>query len=342
MSKKFVFNRAKILGTIVIVLVFFGVAITIGVARQKTDSKGNGSPADEFDVIKRTRFLMDTFCTIKVPVSEQNIEKAIESAFDRMEEVDKKFNCVNPQSQLYAFNENGIPITDTEIVELIKTALKICDESEGAFDITVEPLVKLWGFFSDNPHVPAKQEIAETLKRVNYKFIRVNDNRVTKERDDVHIDLGAIAKGYSINRCVEELKVQGIKSALIEAGGQVYAFGTIKGGPWKVGVRNPRKSGIIAGLSLDNDTGISTSGDYERYVEENGQRYHHILDPKTGYSAIGVMSLSVIMQDPTLADGYSTALFVMGAEKAMKFVESRPDMDLIIVTADGKIQSTRK
>jgi len=328
----------KILGTIILILAIAAVVFVV-----KGNRKDANSPASDKDIIKRTRFLMDTFCVIKVPVTETppgGTEKTIEAAFDRMEAVDKKFNCMNPQSPIYDFNVNNTPITDPEIVDLVQVALDICRESDGAFDITVEPLVKLWGFFSDNPRLPAKQEIADIIKLVGYNHIKIEDNKVVKDANDIHIDLGAIAKGYGIGECAEELKKQGIKSALIEGGGQIQAFGAIKGGPWKIGVRNPRGSGIIAGIALEKDMGISTSGDYERYFEENGQRYHHILNPKTGYPVEGIMSLSVITKDPTLADGLSTALFVMGAAKAQEFAKQNPELKLIIITSDGKILST--
>lgn len=324
-----------------VLVVGFMVALAIVVFMVNKNRDNASAPSAESDIVKRTRFLMDTFCTIKVPATEQNIEPAIEAAFNRMEEVDKKFNCVNPASPIYDFNINNKPITAPEIVGLLETALKICRESGGAFDITVEPLVRLWNFYSDNPQLPSKERIEETLKLVGYQQIKIENNKVTKEKEDVHIDLGAIAKGYALQECVNTLKKNGLKAALIEAGGQVYVFGKINDGVWQIGVRNPRGSGIFAGLGLVDDMGIATSGDYERCFEENGQRYHHLLDPKTGYPAEGIMSLSVIMQDPILADGYSTALFVMGAAKAMKFAETRPEMDLIIVTADGNVQHTK-
>ena len=307
----------------------------------------NNSSQKEPEVIKRPRFLMDTYCTMKVLVqgeiwTRETVDKAINRAFERMEQIDRKFNILNTDSPLYHFNNEGIPITDTEIIGVINIALQISKESDGAFDITVEPLVKLWGFFTDNPQVPAKQDIEKALKQIGYRHLIVKDGKVTKDLPDLHIDLGGIAKGYGLSEAVKTLKEQGINSALIEAGGQVHAFGYIDGNPWKVGIRNPRGNGFVAGLAAADETDISTSGDYERFFEKDGVRYHHILDPKTGYPAREMMSVSVITADPTLADAWSTALFVMGPEKALKLVEQKTDMEMIVVNAKGEIKYSQR
>jgi len=307
----------------------------------------NNSSQKEPLVIKRTRFLMDTYCTMKVPVqgaiwTQETVDKAINRAFERMEQIDRKFNMLNTDSPLYYFNNEGTPITDTEIINVINIAQQISKESDGAFDITVEPLVKLWGFFSDNPHLPGKEEIQKTLKQTGWQHLVIKDGQVTKDLPDLHIDLGGIAKGYGLAEAVKILKEQGINSALIEAGGQVHAFGYVDGNPWKVGIRNPRGTGFVAALAAIEETDISTSGDYERFFEKDGVRYHHILDPKTGYPAKEMMSVSVITADPTLADAWSTALFIMGPEKALKLAEQKPEMEIIVVNAKGEIKYSQR
>lgn len=291
----------------------------------------------EPEVIKRTRFLMDTYCTIQVPGKAEEVDKIIDKAFNRMEEIDQKFNCLNPKSPLYQFNNNRIPIVDSELIQLIKVACKISEETDGAFDITVEPLVNLWGFYTENPSLPAKDDIQKCLKKIGYKHLVLKDKKVTSDNTRVMIDLGGIAKGYSIQEAVKILKNHGIKSALIEAGGQVHAFGKLGDKLWKIGVCNPRSEGIIAGLAVTDETGISTSGDYERFFEKDGVRYCHILDPQTGYPSRGTMSISVITDDPILADTWSTALFVMGPEKAVQLTKNKPEMDIILINSSGKI-----
>ena len=298
-------------------------------------------------IIKRTRFMMDTLCTIQVPGAdgEAKAEAAINLAFDRMAEVDAKFNCTNPESPLYKFNHSRTPITDPEITGLVGRALAFSRETDGAFDITVQPLVDLWGFFTTSASsrtVPSPQSVRRVLAFTGWRRIIIKNGAVSAADKNVRIDLGGIAKGYSIGEAVKVLKAAGVKSALILAGGQVQVFGSAAPGlPWKVGVRNPRREGYIAGLSFDSETGISTTGDYERYFEADGVRYHHILDPKTGYPARGIMSLSVIATDPVQADALSTALFVMGQERALEFVKQRPGLEVIIVNAEGGVVTSQ-
>ncbi|MDO8734482.1 MAG: FAD:protein FMN transferase, partial [Elusimicrobiota bacterium] len=152
----------------------------------------------EPEIIKRTRFLMDTVCTIQVPGKTEEVDKIIDSAFNRMEEIDQKFNCLNPKSPLYQFNNKRIPIVDSELIQLIKIACKVSEESAGAFDITVEPLVNLWGFYTKNPSLPAKDDIRKCLKKIGYKHLVINDKKITSDDTKVMIDLGGIAKGYAI------------------------------------------------------------------------------------------------------------------------------------------------
>jgi len=300
-------------------------------------------------IIKRTRFMMDTLCTIQVPNESgaSKTEAAINRAFDRMAEVDRKFNCTNPESPIYQFNNARVPITDPEIVGVVSQALDVSRETDGAYDITVQPLVDLWGFFttsvSSQAHtVPSPESIKRALSHIGWRRVHVKNGVVTADKD-VRIDLGGIAKGYVIGEAEKVLKASGVKSALILAGGQVQVFGSAAPGvPWKVGVRNPRKEGYIAGLGFDSENGVSTAGDYERFFEVNGVRYHHIMDPKTGYPARDVMSVTVIAPDPTFADGLDTALFVMGQKRALEFVKKRPGFKIVIVNAKGEIVTSQE
>jgi thiamine biosynthesis lipoprotein len=286
-------------------------------------------------VQKETRFLMDTYVSIQVPGDPQAI-KTIEKAFDRMEEVDRKFNVLNPESPLYRFNHENASITDPEILALLATALEISKESGGAFDVTVYPLVDLWGFFRGAPAVPARPDIAACLKNVGWRQLKIENGVLAKPNDGVKIDLGAIAKGYAVGEAVKVLKGAGVKSALIDAGGDIFAIGELRGRPWKVGIRNPRGEGVMGALDV-SDLTIVTSGDYERFFEKDGVRYHHILDPASGYPATGLMSVTVICDDATRADGLSTALFVLGPEKGMELVERLDGVEAIMVTKDRKI-----
>ena len=283
---------------------------------------------------KETRFLMDTYVTIQVPGDAQAL-KTIEKAFDRMEEVDRTFNVLNPESPLYRFNHGNTSITDPEILALLETSLEVSKESGGAFDITVYPLVDLWGFFRGAPAVPAQADIAACLKRVGWRRLQIANGVLTKSKSDVEIDLGGIAKGYAVGEAVKVLKGAGVTSALVDAGGDIFAIGELRGKPWRVGIRNPRGEGVIGVLDV-SDLTVATSGDYERFFEKDGVRYHHILNPASGYPASELMSVTVICDDAARGDGLSTALFVLGVKKGMELVERLDGVEAIMVTRDGR------
>jgi thiamine biosynthesis lipoprotein len=282
----------------------------------------------------QSRFLMDTFCTIRVPGRPEAL-RVVAKAFDRMAEIDRRFNALNPKSPIHEFNEKGTPITDPEILRLVRTASDVAEKTDGAFDITVYPVVKLWGFYDKTSSVPSAVQIRACLDRVNWRDLALDDNRLTPRRAGLRIDLGGIAKGYAVGEAVRVLKASGVRSALVDAGGDLYAFGQINGRAWRAGVRNPRGDGIIARLDL-HDESVTTSGDYERFFEKDGVRYHHIMDPRTGYPARGVVSVTIVSKDATLADAWSTALFVLGAERGLPLVEKTPGIDAMVVTEDGR------
>lgn len=298
-------------------------------------------------IIKRSRFTMDTICTIQVPneLGASRTKAAIDKALDRMAEIGVKFNCTSPDSPIYQFNNNRTPIRDPELVAVIKEALEISRTTGGAYDPTMEPLEDLWGFYTTSKSsgtVPSPAAVKAALDKTGWRRIIVRDGEVTAADKDVSIDLGGIAKGYAIGEAEKVLKAEGVTSALILGGGQVQVFGhPAPGKDWKVGVRNPRHEGYMAGLVFPDENGISTSGDYERYFIVNGVRYHHIMDPANGYPARGTMSVSVMLPDPTKADALSTALFVMGPRKAMEFLRKYPAIGYIIVDSKGKIYSSR-
>jgi len=307
----------------------------------------SGAFAPKGKIVKRTRFMMNTLCTIQVPneLGGRATEAAINKAFDRMAELDKKFSVTDPESAVYKFNKDRAPITDPEVAAVAETALEVARATGGAFDVTVQPLVDLWGFYTTSASsqtVPSPDKIKAALAKTGWRRISVKNGRVTAADGEVRLDFGGIAKGYILGEGAKALKAAGVKSALLLTGGQVQAFGTAAPGvPWKVGLRNPRNDGYVASLPFDSEMGVATAGDYERYFEAGGVRYHHILDPKTGYPARGTMSVSVITPDPAWADALDTALFVMGPKRALEFARRR-GLDVIVIDAAGKISSSRE
>lgn len=286
---------------------------------------------------RESRFLMDTFCTIQAYGAGEDVGAAISKAFDRMEQIDREFNCLHPASPLYLFNNENTPVTHRQILEVIQLAQQVSQQSGGALDITLYPLEKLWGFYGDDtPALPEEEQIDECLRRIGYENIVLKNGELEKLNQDVCVDLGAIAKGFAIKEACRVLREEGITSALVDAGGDIGTIGKIKGKGWGIGIRDPRNEGNI-GVVQVSDLAVVTSGDYERFFIEDGIRYCHILNPRTGYPARKLISTTVIYPDPVLADAWATALFVMGPQEGMRVVEQMPGMETVMVTADGEI-----
>jgi thiamine biosynthesis lipoprotein len=293
-----------------------------------------------FHLEKQTRFMMDTYVTVYAIGPRRITAGAIDLALDRMQEVDVKFNSHNPKSPVYAFNHEGRPISDPEIVSVAAMALQIARESNGAFDITIAPLLELWGFYGDAPHLPQDQEIKACLRRIGFQYLLIKNQELQKTKDDVEIDLGGIAKGYAVGEAVKVLREKGVTSAVIDAGGDVYALGNRGGKPWKVGIKDPRGGEDLLGYLEVEDLAVMGSGDYERFFEKDGKRYHHIFDPKTGYPTEGLRGSTLIYPDPTAADAWNTAIFVLGPEKGLELAEKTPEMEVIMVTKSGEVLYT--
>ena len=290
----------------------------------------------QYHLEKQTRFMMDTYVTIYAIGPKRISSPAINLAMNRMQEIDTKFNVLNPESPIHAFNHKGIPISDQEILGVVRSALKIARDSDGAFDITVAPLIEMWGFYGDSPRLPDEGEIEASLSNVDYRYLIFENGRLEKKRNDVHIDLGGIAKGYAIHQAAKVLRDEGVSSALIDAGGDVYSLGKKGREPWKVGLRNPRGDNLLGYLEVE-DLAVMGSGDYERFFMKDGKRYHHIFNPKTGYPAEGVRSTTLIYEDPMAADAWNTAIFVLGPKDGLKRVEKIPGMEAVMVASSGEI-----
>ena len=227
-----------------------------------------------------------------------------------------------------------------ETRELLLRALALADETGGTFDVTVAPLVTLWGITSDAPHVPTQEEIDALLPLVGSAHVHM-DTEVTLD-EGCAVDLGGIAKGYASGQVAHILRAYDISSAVVSLGGNVYVCGSKPDGtPWNVGIQDPAASGYAAMVAL-TDCFAVTSGGYQRYFEaEDGTVYQHILDPRTGRPADSdLLSVTVISDDGTAADAYSTALYVMGEQEAVSFWRAHGGFDLILITADGRLLYT--
>lgn len=306
-------------------------------------SCGKDRPA----VYKKTKPLMDTLVTITVVTnSARDADKAIESALSVIENFGNKINFFSDKSELSSINRNaGIKAVrvSPDTLGVIERAVFISEKSGGAFDPTIGPEIKLWDFHKKIR--PTDAEIRKNLPLVNYRDIIVDHDKSTVllRKKGMVMDLGGIAKGYAADLALADLKRTGIVAGIVAAAGDIRAFGIKPDGkPWSIGIRNPRQKSdadeLIARARLTNKA-VSTSGDYERYFMEDGRRYHHLLDPKTGYPAGLCRSVTVISNSGIFADGFSTAVFVSGPDKGMQLAEEA-GVDAIIIDRDGNIRKT--
>lgn len=223
---------------------------------------------------------------------------------------------------------------DREVADVIATSLEVSRATDGAQDITVEPLVRLWGFLGGKPRVPSADEIKAVLPRVGWKQVHLDAKRpaIALSRGDVRIDLGGIAKGYAVDGAARVLRKAGITSALVDLTGNMMAIGNAPGHDgWVVGVRDPSdKEKHLLRVHL-HDEAISTSGNYEQFIDAAGKRYGHIMDPRTGWPAGAVSSVTVVAKRAVTCDAWDTGLFVLGSAKSRQLAKARDDIAIIVI-----------
>jgi len=303
---------------------------------------------------KSDRFLMDTMVSIKAyGRDEGKLKDAVTAAYGEMQRIaDLSDRFPAPGSAEYKasdvclINENAgiMPVrVHREIIEMLLLAKKYHGLGKGAFDVTIGPVMDLWGFTGNNPKIPSPGKLAEALSLVDSNRLIINEEKQTAflEKRGMRLDLGGVAKGYATEKAVRVLKGHGIARALIDAGGNIRVIGkNSRNAPWKIGIKDPRKSGgIIAIVSLTDGSAV-TSGDYYRYFESGGRRYNHILDPRTGYPATGNMSVTVMTENAGVADCLSTVFFVLEPGKSQELAEKMRGVDIFLVTADRRILHT--
>ncbi len=294
-------------------------------------------------IFKKSEVMMDTFVTITVVSnSEEQAEQAINKAFFELKRLERYLNFYSDESEIATINKHSgkNPVSVTPITfNLLSKAIDVSKLTNGAFDITLGVINRLYDFV--NKKHPDKAEINRLLPLVDYRKIELYPKLrvVYLNKAGMMIDPGGITKGYAADKAVMVLKNQGIKAALVAIAGDIRGYGLKPDGkPWLVGIRDPRgknRDEIFATVEL-KDLAISTSGDYERFFIENGIRYHHILDPKTGLPASGVISVTVIGPEATYTDSLATAIFVKGVEQGLKLAK-KAGYKAIIVDKNGKI-----
>lgn len=260
----------------------------------------------------------------------KKVDQAVQEAFAEMRRLDTLLSLFTNSSEVVRLNnERRLPVTE-ETRELIRKGLALGEEAGGVFDITVEPLVRAWGFYDDSCRVPDSVTVARLRQRVDYRQVMVRGDTVVLG-DSVRIDLGGIAVGFAVDRAVAILKSDGVKEGLVDAGGDIRVFGDRV---WRVGIKHPRKQGLIRVLKL-RDRAVATSGDYERFFEQGGQRFSHIIDPRDGYPAGKCAAVTVIAPTALEADVFSTAVFVLGPEEGSELVARQPGLGAFIYSVVG-------
>ncbi len=271
--------------------------------------------------------VMDTVVIVTaISPSKSEADKAMDALFTEFERLEGLFNFFSDESEISLINRlagTEAASVSTDTFELVKEALRLSKETEGAYDPTIGPVMTLWDFHKEI--MPVDEEVKERLEFVNYKKVILNEaeSSVMLVEKGMLLDLGGIAKGYAADRGVEVLKKRGIAAGIVAVAGDIRTFGRKPGnGEWRIGIRAPRggPEDLSAVITMEKGA-ISTSGDYERFFLKDNIRYHHLLDPATGYPATGLRSVSVISDKGVLSDALSTALFIAGGKKRMKLIE---------------------
>ncbi|WP_099468058.1 FAD:protein FMN transferase [Konateibacter massiliensis] len=302
---------------------------------------------------EESKVLMDTLVTLNA--TGKNAQKAVEESFSRIEEIESIASSTIEGSDVYQINDaagNSAVTVHTETLTMIQNAVTYSELSDGAFDITVGPLIKLWGIHTDHERVPSDEEIKAALPLVDYHNIQVNEKEssVMLLKEGMSIDLGAVAKGFAADEVRSIFEKYEIKNALINLGNStIYTIGkNSQGTSWGIGIANPRDTDLSHYFAIVRTSGeaLSTSGDYERFFIQDGKRYHHILNPKTGYPAdSGVMSTTIVTDgtlsnNSMLADILSTVVFVLGKDKGIEFVESLDGVSCAVTGQDYKLYTS--
>jgi thiamine biosynthesis lipoprotein len=298
------------------------------------------SPAHA-DWMQRTEAIMGTRCYVELwaddPVKGND---AIDAVMAELRRIDALMSHYRPESELSQINQyaNERPVqVDKELFDLIKLSTHFSQITEGAFDITYASV----GYLYDYPkHVhPSEAQIRSKLPAVNWRNLLFDEEHHTVrfEHPGMRIDLGGIGKGYAVDRGIEILKARGVARALVTAGGDSRIIGDRMGKPWLVAIRHPDNPNKVVTRIPLSDSAVSTSGDYERFFDEGGVRYHHIIDPHTGHSASKVRSATILAPTATQTDGMSKTAFVLGPEKALEIINRMPEYDAVFVLPDGRM-----
>lgn len=298
------------------------------------------------DIIKnkpqetKSFFAMDTYITVSS--YEGGDDNTVDEVEKRISRLEKLWSVTDKDSEIYRLDHStgkSISVSD-ETVEIVRFALDMSKRTDGALDISLYPVLTAWGFTTGENRVPDDKELEELLKKTGWEKIKISENNINLPQD-MQIDLGSVAKGFAGDITSQFLKEKGVTSALIDLGGNIQTIGLKPdGSKWKIGVKDPLGEGSIGTLEV-GECAVVTSGGYERFFEQDGEKYWHILDPKDGKPArSGIASVTIIGKEGKLCDALSTSMFVKGRKQAEEFWRNSDDFEMIIVEEDGEIYVT--
>jgi FAD:protein FMN transferase len=303
------------------------------------------SGAVQAEWLYREESIMGTRCAVELwSADRKQGDAAMEAVLADMRRIDALMSTYKPDSEVSRVNANAakapVPVS-AELFQLLATAEQYSRLSSGAFDITYASVGYLYDYRAHQR--PDNKAIAAALPTVDYRQLILDPAKRTVAfgKPGMRIDLGGIAKGHAVDRGIEILKARGIAQAMVNAGGDTRVSGDRFGKPWVIGIRHPdRKDEVVLRVPLV-DAAFSTSGDYERFFDEGGVRYHHILNPKTGLSPHEVRSVTIIASNATRTDGLTKTVFILGPKAGLEFINTLPDADAIVIAADGKVSYSK-
>jgi thiamine biosynthesis lipoprotein len=291
--------------------------------------------------IKRDQAIMGTAISVELWCDDRRAgEAAADAVMDEMHRIDRAMSPHKPESELSRINRDAalapVPLS-AEMTRLLVQAQRFSELSGGAFDITYAAVGRLYNYRERIR--PTESALAQARAAVGYRHLLVDARAQTVRfgRPGMCIDLGGFAKGHAVDRATAILRQRGIAHANVSAGGDSRVIGDRRGRPWSIGVRDPRRPDAVVALLPLEDTSISTSGDYERYFDDGGVRFHHLIDPATGRSPSSVHSVTILAEDGLITEALSKSVFVLGVDKGMRLIESQQDVDAVVIDADGKL-----
>ena len=316
-----------------------GLMVMMGLALAGCSAAG----PDEMEKVTRSIFAMDTY--MEVTAYGDGAEAATDAAEEEIRRLDQLLSTGDPDSEVTKINEHGGGSLSEDTKYLLECSMKLYQETDGMFDIAIYPVMEEWGFTTKQYRIPSRKELRSALALTDMNEITYDQEEaaVSFQTEGMKIDFGGIAKGYTSDRVINIFKENGVENGIINLGGNVKTLGRKPDGSlWKVAIQSPYEDEEILGILEVSDKAVITSGGYERYFEEDGVSYHHIIDPETGYPAeSGLKSVTIVSSNGTMADGLSTSLYIMGREKAeIYWKNSEDEFEVIMLTDDGELYVT--